>query len=197
VVYDGDPWLFSLSKNKHRRHMSLDQIAMVAAQLVTTAQGGDRRSETFKTSNEGLKVADAAKTAAVPKTAIESAKVVLKHGTAQEKADVRAGKAKLRRTADAVRARRQRPATPRGKKTPVQSGDSSVDVLWEVIAKCADNEWRALDKMALTTRFAPTAIKDALKRLRDALQTRGTDNGEYRLDSLLVRLVNKPSGTLQ
>jgi hypothetical protein len=33
AIDDGDPWLFSLSRNKHRRHMSVDQIAMVAATM--------------------------------------------------------------------------------------------------------------------------------------------------------------------
>jgi ParB-like chromosome segregation protein Spo0J len=31
IVYSGDPYLFSLSKNKQRRHMGQDQIALVAA----------------------------------------------------------------------------------------------------------------------------------------------------------------------
>jgi hypothetical protein len=39
VVYDGDPALFSLSKNKHRRHMTQDQIALVAATLATDRLG--------------------------------------------------------------------------------------------------------------------------------------------------------------
>ena len=30
MVFDGDPWLFSLSRNKHRRHMTTDQIALIA-----------------------------------------------------------------------------------------------------------------------------------------------------------------------
>ena len=70
VVYAGDPALFSLSRNKLRRHMTIDQVAMAAARLVKTSQGGDRRSENFKTSNEGLKVGEAAKILEVPKTAV-------------------------------------------------------------------------------------------------------------------------------
>ena len=46
VTYDGNPELFSLSKNKHRRHMAVDQIAMVTVKLASTmTHGGDRRSE--------------------------------------------------------------------------------------------------------------------------------------------------------
>jgi hypothetical protein len=51
VVYDGDPWLFSLSRNKHRRHLTVDEIAMVAAQMVTTSRGaiGARKTSKLQT----------------------------------------------------------------------------------------------------------------------------------------------------
>jgi ParB-like chromosome segregation protein Spo0J len=196
VIHNGDAWLFSISKNARRRHMATDQLAMVVAQLVTTAQGGDRRSESFKTSNEGLKVADAAKAAAVSKTDIESAKVVLKHGTEEEKADVLAGKAKLRKTADAARSRRRQLVTPRSKKTPVQSRDPYEDpyatTLREVIAKCADDQWHSLEKMASTVGRAESAVKEGFRRLTDAVQTRGADNGEYRISEYLRALVGGP-----
>src|SRR5262245_38117572 len=39
TIFDGDPWLFSLSRNKHRRHMTVDQIAMVAAEMATLPRG--------------------------------------------------------------------------------------------------------------------------------------------------------------
>jgi hypothetical protein len=39
TTFDGDPWLFSLSRNKHRRHMSIDQIALVAARLAMRTVG--------------------------------------------------------------------------------------------------------------------------------------------------------------
>ena len=39
VVYEGDPWLYSLSKNKHRRHLTNDQFAIVAAKLATCGEG--------------------------------------------------------------------------------------------------------------------------------------------------------------
>jgi hypothetical protein len=112
VTYDGNPELFSLSKNKHRRHMTVDQIAMVTVKLATMTHGGDRRSVNFKTSNEGLKVAEAAAAAGVSKTAIESAKVVLKERMPEEIKAVESGEVKLRKTADAIRARKRASAEP-------------------------------------------------------------------------------------
>jgi hypothetical protein len=112
VTYDGNPELFSLSKNKHRRHMTVDQIAMVTVKLAKMTHGGDRRSENFKTSNEGLKMAEAAAAAGVPKTAVESAKIVLKEGMPEEIKAVESGEALLRKTADQIRARKRATAEP-------------------------------------------------------------------------------------
>ena len=42
VVYDGDPIAFSISKNKHRRHMDKVALAFVGAELATLAQGLNR-----------------------------------------------------------------------------------------------------------------------------------------------------------
>jgi hypothetical protein len=197
TIFDGDPWLFSLSRNRHRRHMSVGQIAMVTAKLATMTRGGDRRSLNFKTSNEGLKVAEAAAAAGVPKTAVESAKVVLKEGMPEEIKAVESGEAPLRKTADQIRDRKrasQRPATPRVKKTPVHSRDPYDDVTRELITKCAGPkaEWRTLDKMWAETMRAKPAIKVALERLGDAVKTRTRDgNDEYLIEGdrkeLLVR----------
>jgi hypothetical protein len=121
VIYDGDQWLFSLSKNKHRRHQTIDQLAMIAARLVKTSQGGDRRSEDFKTSNEGLKVGEAAKVLEVPKTAVESARVVVTLGTPEEQRAVDSGEAKVRKTADRIRSRTRKAVRPPAKKKPAHS----------------------------------------------------------------------------
>jgi hypothetical protein len=123
TIIDGDPWLFSLSRNKHRRHMTVDQIAMVAAKMATLPRG---KSNLVNPSNEGISAAEAAKVAGVPETAIDSAKVVLQHGTPDERKAVESGEARLRKTADQIRDRKrasQRPVTLRGKKTPVYSHD--------------------------------------------------------------------------
>ena len=205
-VYHGDPWLYSLSRNKHRRHMTTDQIAMVAAKLATLEHGGDRRSGDFKTSNEGLKsVSKIGEAAGVPETAIDSAKVVLKYGTPDEMEAVESGKAKLRKTADAARARRRadvkpdRPSVRRaarriGKKIPIPSRDPIDDVTRELITKCAGpkSEWRTLDRMSSTSMLAKSAINPALTRLGEAVETRtGEKDIEYLIngdpDALLVR----------
>jgi hypothetical protein len=120
---------------------------------------------------------------------------VVKYGTEQEKADVLAGKAKLRKTANKARSRRQQPPTPHGKKTPVQSNDLDADVLREVIARCADDEWRTPAKMALIVRRAEKAVALAIIQLCEAVQARGADNDEYCINSLLGRELNKRSGS--
>jgi hypothetical protein len=190
VVYDGDPWLFSLSKNRHRRHMTVDQIALVVAKLAMRPHGGDRRSGDFKASNEVLKIADAAKAANVPQTAIESAKAVLKHGAPDEIEAVKTGRAKLRKTADAARSR-----VRSAKKTSTASRDPIDDVMRELIAKCAGlkAEWRTVAKMSSTVMLATSAIKEALKRLGGAVKTRDGGCGpEYLIDgdrdALLARV---------
>ena len=103
TVYAGDPWLFSLSKNKHRRHMTVDQIALVAAALVTTKHGTNRFVET----STEVSINDAAAAAGVSPTAINSARTVLRDGTPEEVEAVKTGKAKLRATADMVRTRKR------------------------------------------------------------------------------------------
>ena len=68
TIFDGDPWLFSLSRNKHRRHMTVDQIAMVVANMATLPRGKPKHANP---SNEGISAAVAAKAAGVPETAID------------------------------------------------------------------------------------------------------------------------------
>jgi hypothetical protein len=205
TIFKGDPWLFSLSRNKHRRHLTTSQIAMIAEQLANLGHGGDRRSGDFKTSNEGLKISEVAKAAGVSKTDIESAKVVCEHGTPEEKEAVRTGKAKLRKTADVVRGRRRvsaepdrpcaGPAMPLRKKAPVHSRDPIDDVVMrELITKCAgpNAEFRTLDGMSSRIQRAKNAIKPPLTRLGDAVTTRAGDKGdEYKIEGdcheLLVR----------
>ncbi len=186
AIFDGDPLRFSLSRNKHRRHLTTDQIAIIAAELVTRPVGNPNLAIA---SNEAIGNAEAAKAAGVPKTAIDSGRVVLRHGTPEEGAAVRSGKAKLRKTADRVRARRRasvepnqpkgEPATPAAKKKPVHSRDPIDDVTRELITKCAGPkaEWRTLDRMSSTAAFAKTAINDALPRLGEAVKTREGDMG--------------------
>ncbi len=155
--------VFPLSRNKHRRHLTTDQIALVAARLATRAVGNPKRSIA---SNEAIGNAEAAKVAGVPETAINSAKVVLQDGTPEERQAVESGKAPLRKTADRIRARRRataeadrpgpRPATPPGKKALVHNRDPIDDLTRELITKCAGpkGEWRTLDRMSSITHRA-------------------------------------------
>jgi hypothetical protein len=194
TTIDGDPWLFSLSRNKHRRHLSIDQIALVAARLATRRVGNPNPAIA---SNEAIGNAEAAKAAGVPETSIDSARVVLRYGTPEERKAVESGKAKLRKTADTVRSREQpsqRPATPRSKKMPIHSRDPIDGVARELIAKCVGPkaEWRTLDRMSSIIQRAPRAIEQALKRLGDAVKARQGDRDvEYLIegdrDELLVR----------
>ena len=109
VVYDGDPALFSLSKNARRRHMSRDQIALVAARLATRGVGNPSftigSNEPIGPARQEPSNAEVAAAAGVPETSIKSAKTVLNDGAPEEIEAVKSGKAKLRPTADAIRAR--------------------------------------------------------------------------------------------
>jgi hypothetical protein len=167
VVYPGDPVAFSLSKNKHRRHMSVDQIAMVAATLATQAQGVNQH-----TSNEASSISKVAKAAGVPKTAVESAKAVLKGGTADEVEAVRSGKAPLRRTANAVRARS---ATPRR-----QAQRTIGDIAEELQRRCAGAGWQDIARTALALQCAKSAVRDALALLGDIIK-QDSIGGRFRI----------------
>ena len=201
MSFSGDPWLFSLSRNKHRRHMTTDQIALIAAKLATRPVGNPKLAIA---SNEAIGNAEAAKAAGVPETAIDSAKVVLQHGTPEERQAVESGKAALRKTADRIRARKrasaetdrpgQRPAAPPGKKALIHSRDPIDNVTRELITKCTGpkGDWRTLEKMSSTTKLAKSAIKQALERLGGAVKTRPGDRDVEHLiegdrDELLIR----------
>lgn len=100
--------------------MTTDQIALIAAALVTTTHGGDRKSQEIKSSNE-LLIIDVATAAGVPETAVKSARTVLQNGTLEEITNIQSGKAKLRKTADTIRQRNKPTSSPRMlKPTPTQ-----------------------------------------------------------------------------
>jgi hypothetical protein len=86
VVYEGDPWLFSLSRNKHRRHMAEAEVALVAASLATKPLGANQHEGGYK---KLPSIKEAAIAVGVPETAIKAAKVVLNSGTPEEIASVR------------------------------------------------------------------------------------------------------------
>ena len=148
MVYDGDPALFSLSKNKHRRHMTQDQIALVAATLATRPLGTNQYEGG---SNELPSIAEAAAAVGVPETAVKSAKTVLRDGSKEEIEAVKTGKAKLRATADALRARKKpqpapAPTAPRPSVPPDRVRAAEVATLEKEL-------WAARDKLDQLSMF--------------------------------------------
>ena len=185
TIYEGDPWLFSLSRNQHRRHMSQDQIAIVVAELVTMKPLGANQHERGPI---GLpSIAKAAENAGITETALKSAKVLYKHGTPEEVRAVKSGNAPLYKKADDVRKRRRAltpPAPPKPKSVQAQpAADPIDDVACDIIGKASDGVWRALPKIASIVGVAASAAREGLKRLGpDCAETRrGTDGLEYRI----------------
>jgi hypothetical protein len=165
VIHDGDPWLFSLSKNKHRRHLTTDQIAIVAARLATRTVGNPNFTIG---SAEPIGIAEAAEASGVPETAVKSAKVVLRHGTPEEKKRVETGAAPLRKTADRIRHRMRTSETAKKAeplKAPIANPDPIDDVACTLITRAGDGGWRALPKMASIADATASTVRDALKRL--------------------------------
>lgn len=74
-----DPVAYILSLNLHRRHLTTSQRASVAARIANLKAGGDRKSDDFKPSKDGLKnitTAAAAKMLNVSKPIVERARRV-------------------------------------------------------------------------------------------------------------------------
>jgi ParB-like chromosome segregation protein Spo0J len=161
-TYAGDPWLFSLSKNKHRRHMSVDAIAMVAATLATRPVGANQFGE--GRSNEPPSIAEAAKAAGIPETAVKSAKAVLKDGTPQEVVEA-SQRGKLRKVADRILARTTAP-----RKTKPAPVDPIQAIAANIERDFADGQWRTADKSARLVGCAESAFREALALLGDAVE---------------------------
>jgi hypothetical protein len=181
VIYDGDPWLFSLSRNKHRRHMTEAAIALVAAALATKPLGANQHQGAYK---KVPSIKEAAKASGIPKSAVEAAKVVLNSGTTEEVASVRSGKKKLTPTANAIRSRTRGTTTDHASAKKASSPVDPIDVVAsEIDAKCSDGKWKSISKIATAVKVAPNAAKEALKILGpERVETR--PNGieiEYRI----------------
>jgi hypothetical protein len=171
-VYEGDPYLLSISRNKHRRHMSTDQIAMRVAQLVTSRRGDNRYTAGETT------IADAARLGGVPETAVKSAQTVLRDGTEEEIAAVSKGEAKARPTADRIRARKSERAPKAGAKPAVTKlsadGEAWKREYAEAVAKLERKHARAIE--ALEREHTKTV--EALERkLADILENDGEMKG--------------------
>jgi hypothetical protein len=196
TTFDGDPWLYSLSKNAHRRHLKPDQIAMIAARLATRNEGGDGSNQYGRATGPSgpvapaLSVADAAKAADVTESMIKSAKVVLRDGAPEEIEQVESSKVKLRKTADKIRDRKRscaititRSREPT-KKASTETRDPIDIIASEIINKVSDGKWRTLSKISGTMNFASGATRDALRRLGGRVEQQKAKNGidfEYRI----------------
>jgi hypothetical protein len=178
-VYDGDPWLFSISRNARRRHMSVDEIAMRVAKMPMKQLGTNQFNEGG--SNEPPSTAEAAKAAGIPETAIKSAKTVLARGTEEQKAAA-AKKGGLRKTAEAIRARERK--TQLGKTPPADPIGAIVKALRKEF-EYAPAQWRSISKTARYANCADSALEEVLSRLGDAVER--NSEGRWRFKSLFAQ----------
>jgi N6-adenosine-specific RNA methylase IME4/ParB-like chromosome segregation protein Spo0J len=110
-TYSGDdPAGYVISLNLKRRHLSESQRAMVAVKLATLEHGGDRKTEEFKTSIEGLKIEKAAELLNVGRASVERAKTVDREGVPELKRAVERGKVSVSAAADIATQPKERQA---------------------------------------------------------------------------------------
>jgi hypothetical protein len=109
---------------------------------------------------------------------------------------VESGEVKLRKTADAMRARKRasaepdrpshEPATPLSNNMLFRTLDPTIfGVTRDLIMQCGGPNigWRTLDTMSSTTMRAKSEIKEALQRLGDAVKARAGDlDDEYLIE---------------
>ena len=101
--YKGDnPIAFVLSKNLHRRHLTVGQRAMAVAKYAKLGRGGNPRTRRLEATIPYI-----AKLANVGTRAIEAAKLIHANGTEKEIADVVAGRSSLRKAEKKARAHKQ------------------------------------------------------------------------------------------
>jgi ParB-like chromosome segregation protein Spo0J len=111
VVYDGDPVEFSISRNKHRRHMDKTDLAFIGAKLATLKLGSNQHSEKVglpegRPAGEAQSVSAIAEGLGVSPGLVEDAKTIERDGSAevidlvkqQKKVGVRAAAKYVRRT---------------------------------------------------------------------------------------------------
>ena len=101
-----DPIVFVISKNKHRRHSTKGQISISLAELANLQQGSNRyETKKVDTLQKSVYSYDAlGKLGDVSRSAIENAASLLKNGTAEVIAIVKAGSVPVGLAAEAVRA---------------------------------------------------------------------------------------------
>jgi hypothetical protein len=99
VVYDGDPIAFSISKNKHRRHMDKIALAFVGTELAKLKHGVNQHVD-FADANSRNYVA---KELGIATDAIDNAKAIVDRGTAEIIDLAKSKRVGLRSAADYVR----------------------------------------------------------------------------------------------
>jgi ParB-like chromosome segregation protein Spo0J len=94
---------YVLSQNLHRRHLTVNQRATIAAMMANMTHGGDRKSEDIKASKEALiSQAEAAEKMQVSRASVQRAEYVIKN--APELAEqVKAGEVTLPQAVRQVR----------------------------------------------------------------------------------------------
>lgn len=114
-----DPAAFVMSANLHRRHLTLNQRAMAAAQYATLTAGRPAKGKI--PTAVGISNDEAAKVVGggISSKSVERAKFILAHGTQQEIDDVKQDRASLANTANVIRKREpRRAAAPKKKRNP-------------------------------------------------------------------------------
>ena len=110
-VHDGDPVAYSLSKNKHRRHMDIVALACIAAELATLthgAQNGNNNAMKTKTAttvfvSDKKTINHIAAELGISTGAIDNARAILANGTAEIIDLAKSKRVGLRSAADYVR----------------------------------------------------------------------------------------------
>jgi len=103
VVYDGDPVAFSISKNRHRRHMDKISLAFVGAELAKLSRGSNQFQTKQEDTANAVSLKDVALQLGIPTDGIDHAKAILDRGTAEIIDLAKSKRVGLRSTADYVR----------------------------------------------------------------------------------------------
>jgi hypothetical protein len=110
TLVSGDPVAFVISKNLKRRHLTTQQAALAGAKLCNL-KNGQRLDLAIKNEASAGALASTgqmAKLMGVSEDSIKRARTIIQHGTPEELADIKEGKANLRETAEKVRKRKKK-----------------------------------------------------------------------------------------
>lgn len=106
---DTDTLRYVISKNVKRRHLSISQKALMAAEMVNTERGGDRKSEEYKINSPIGELIDrdrAAALFAVGARSVDRALYLLRHGDDELIQRVRVGDQRLSNAEQEIKALR-------------------------------------------------------------------------------------------